>query len=69
MAYALARCDRVPAYLESSNPRNIPFYRRYRGILKAIDILKTEIHQNMALLGAVALDDIDGSFVVCRDRD
>ena len=39
------------------------------GILKAIDILKTEIHQNMALLGAVALDDIDGSFVVCRDRD
>lgn len=31
MAYALARCDRdhVPAYLESSNPRNIPFYRRY----------------------------------------
>ncbi|TXR50927.1 GNAT family N-acetyltransferase [Phyllobacterium endophyticum] len=31
MAYALARCDldHVPAYLESSNPRNIPFYRRY----------------------------------------
>jgi GNAT superfamily N-acetyltransferase len=31
MAYALARCDRdhVPAYLESSNPRNIPFYERY----------------------------------------
>ncbi|MCO5961735.1 GNAT family N-acetyltransferase [Sinorhizobium meliloti] len=31
MAYALARCDRdhAPAYLESSNPRNIPFYRRY----------------------------------------
>ncbi len=31
MAYALARCDRdhAPAYLESSKPRNIPFYRRY----------------------------------------
>jgi ribosomal protein S18 acetylase RimI-like enzyme len=31
MVYALARCDRdhAPAYLESSNPRNIPFYRRY----------------------------------------
>jgi GNAT superfamily N-acetyltransferase len=31
MAYALARCDRdhAPAYLESSNPRNIPFYERY----------------------------------------
>ena len=31
MAYALALCDRdqAPAYLESSNPRNIPFYRRY----------------------------------------
>ncbi len=31
MEYALARCDRdhAPAYLESSNPRNIPFYRRY----------------------------------------
>ncbi len=31
MAYALARCDcdHTPAYLESSNPRNIPFYRRH----------------------------------------
>jgi ribosomal protein S18 acetylase RimI-like enzyme len=31
MAYALERCDRdrLPAYLESSNPRNIPFYRRH----------------------------------------
>ena len=31
MTYALARCDRdhAPAYLESSNPRNIPFYRRH----------------------------------------
>ena len=31
MAYALARCDRdhAPAYLESSNPRNIAFYRRH----------------------------------------
>jgi GNAT superfamily N-acetyltransferase len=31
MAYALAQCDRdrLPAYLESSNPRNIPFYRRH----------------------------------------
>jgi len=38
------------------------------GILKAIDILKSEIHQNMALLGAVALDDIDDRFVVRRDR-
>ena len=30
MTYALAQCDRehVPAYLESSSPRNIPFYRR-----------------------------------------
>lgn len=31
MAHALARCDadRLPAYLESSNPRNIPFYERH----------------------------------------
>jgi ribosomal protein S18 acetylase RimI-like enzyme len=31
MTHALARCDRdhAPAYLESSNPRNIPFYRRH----------------------------------------
>jgi ribosomal protein S18 acetylase RimI-like enzyme len=31
MTYALQRCDRdrVPAYLESSNPRNIPLYRRH----------------------------------------
>lgn len=31
MAYALQRCDRdrLPAYLESSNPRNIPLYRRH----------------------------------------
>ena len=31
MSHALARCDRerVPAYLESSNPRNISFYRRH----------------------------------------
>lgn len=31
MTYALARCDRdhAPAYLESSNPRNIPFYERH----------------------------------------
>jgi GNAT superfamily N-acetyltransferase len=31
MAHALARCDRdhAPAYLESSNPRNIPLYRRH----------------------------------------
>lgn len=31
MTYALAQCDRdhVPAYLESSNPRNIPFYKRH----------------------------------------
>jgi GNAT superfamily N-acetyltransferase len=31
MAHALARCDRdhMPAYLESSNPRNIPLYRRH----------------------------------------
>jgi ribosomal protein S18 acetylase RimI-like enzyme len=30
MAHALARCDAdgLPAYLESSNPRNIPFYQR-----------------------------------------
>ena len=29
MAHALARCDadRLPAYLESSNPRNLGFYR------------------------------------------
>ncbi|MCY1306121.1 putative L-lactate dehydrogenase [compost metagenome] len=37
-------------------------------ILKAIDILKSEIHQDMALLGVVALDDIDDCFVVRRDR-
>ncbi|CAN7738724.1 hypothetical protein ACN9MC_32170 [Ensifer adhaerens] len=35
---------------------------------KAIDILKSEIHQDMALLGVVAIDDIDGCFVVRRDR-
>lgn len=31
MAHALARCDsdHAPAYLESSNPRNIPFYQRH----------------------------------------
>lgn len=31
MAHALARCDAdgVAAYLESSNPRNIPFYERH----------------------------------------
>jgi Acetyltransferases len=31
MAYALAQCDRdhVPAYLESSNPRNMSLYRRH----------------------------------------
>jgi ribosomal protein S18 acetylase RimI-like enzyme len=31
MTYALKHCDRdrTPAYLESSNPRNIPFYRRH----------------------------------------
>jgi GNAT superfamily N-acetyltransferase len=31
MTYALERCDRdcVPAYLESSNPRNISLYRRH----------------------------------------
>lgn len=31
MEHALAHCDRdhAPAYLESSNPRNIPLYRRH----------------------------------------
>lgn len=31
MTHALEQCDRdrAPAYLESSNPRNIPFYRRH----------------------------------------
>ena len=31
IAYVLARCDRerVPAYLESTNPRNISLYRRH----------------------------------------
>ena len=31
MTASLARCDadRLPAYLESSNPRNIPFYQRH----------------------------------------
>lgn len=31
MACALAQCDRdqAPAYLESSNPRNVPFYQRH----------------------------------------
>ncbi len=31
MSYALAYCDRdhAPAYLESTNPRNIPLYRRH----------------------------------------
>jgi ribosomal protein S18 acetylase RimI-like enzyme len=31
MAYALERCDRdkLPAYLESTNPRNITLYRRH----------------------------------------
>lgn len=31
LRHALARCDRdhLPAYLESSNPRNIPLYKRH----------------------------------------
>lgn len=31
LAYAVERCDRggMPAYLESSNPRNIPLYQRH----------------------------------------
>ena len=31
LRHALQRCDRenAPAYLESSNPRNIPLYERY----------------------------------------
>ena len=31
LRYALAQCDRdgMPAYLESSNPRNIPLYQRH----------------------------------------
>ena len=31
MVHALARCDadRLPAYLESSNPRNLSFYERH----------------------------------------
>lgn len=31
LRYALERCDRdgVPAYLESSNPRNVPLYERH----------------------------------------
>jgi GNAT superfamily N-acetyltransferase len=31
LRYALARCDRdgIPAYLESSNPRNVPLYQRH----------------------------------------
>lgn len=31
MKHALPKCDEdgVPAYLESSNPRNVPFYRRH----------------------------------------
>lgn len=31
LQYALAQCDRdrMPAYLESSNPRNIPLYQRH----------------------------------------
>ena len=31
MAHAIWRCDesRMPAYLESSNPANVPFYERY----------------------------------------
>ncbi|TNF31223.1 MAG: GNAT family N-acetyltransferase, partial [Deltaproteobacteria bacterium] len=28
-AVALADADRVPAYLETSNPVNLPFYRRF----------------------------------------
>ena len=31
LAHGLARCDRdgVPAYLDSTHPRNVPFYRRH----------------------------------------
>jgi ribosomal protein S18 acetylase RimI-like enzyme len=41
MNHALARCDadRIPAYLENSNPRNTPFYKRVGfeqlGVIKA----------------------------------
>jgi hypothetical protein len=41
MKHALKRCDadRIPAYLENSNPRNTPFYERFGfeplGVIKA----------------------------------
>ena len=41
MTYALQECDRhhLPAYLESSNPRNIPLYRRHGfDVLGAIQV-------------------------------
>lgn len=41
MKHALERCDadRIPAYLENSNPKNTPFYERFGfeplGVIKA----------------------------------
>lgn len=42
LTHALARCDRekVPAYLESSNPRNISLYERFG--FKAVGRVQTE---------------------------
>ena len=47
MTHALARCDRegVAAYLESSNPRNIPLYRRH-----GFEILGTIQHGSSPVL-------------------
>ncbi|WP_083523802.1 alpha-hydroxy-acid oxidizing protein [Ensifer sp. ENS06] len=69
------RCDRVDL---GNDIRDDPFVGRpflYAAVVagspairKAIDILKSEIHQDMALLGVVAIDDIDGCFVVRPDR-
>jgi ribosomal protein S18 acetylase RimI-like enzyme len=41
MQHALAACDddRLPAYLESTNPRNVPLYERFG--FEAIDIIRS----------------------------
>lgn len=38
------------------------------GVVKATEILKTEVYRNMALLGLAAIGDITSDCIVRRDR-